>query len=112
MKTKKASKTNITRLIFLTIALTYNIMLGFYFRDFLVLSPTLQVFYLLSVVPTLFLVVKINLKAMRTAVYISLLLVACMNITYAICCRRVFPFLVLISLAIVFMYFIAFADNI
>lgn len=34
-----------------------------------------------------------------------------MNIAYAIYCRRVFPFLGLISLAIVFMYFIAFADN-
>ncbi len=100
-----------TRIIFFTIALTYNLIFGFYLRGFLVLSPTLQVFYLLSVVPTLFLVVEINSKAMRTAVYISLMLIACMNIAYAIYCRRVFPFFALISLAIVFLYFIAFADN-
>ena len=112
MKTTKTSKTNTkSRIIFFGTALTYNLILGFYLRDFLVLSPTLQVFYLLSALPTLFLTVKINSKAMRSTVYISLILIACMNITYAICCRRVFPFLVLISLAIVFMYFITFADN-
>ena len=111
MKTKKASKTNITRFIFFTIALTYNLILGFYLRDFLVLSPTLQVFYMLSALPTLFLAVEIKTKAMRAAVYILLILIACMNIAYAIYCRRVFPFLELIPLAIIFMYFIAFADN-
>ena len=111
MKTKKASKTNITRFIFFTIALIYNLILGFYLRDFLVLSPTLQVFYMLSALPTLFLAVEIKTKAMRAAVYILLILIACMNITYAIYCRRVFTFLALIPLAITFMYFIAFADN-
>ena len=80
-------------------------------RDFLILSPTLQVFYLLSALPTLFLTVKINSKAMRTAVYILLILIACMNIAYAIYCRRVFPFLAFISLVIIFMYFIAFNNN-
>lgn len=34
-----------------------------------------------------------------------------MNIAYTIYCRRVFPFLALISLVIILMYFIAFADN-
>ena len=111
MKTKKASKTNITRFIFFTIALTYNLILGFYMRDFLVLSPTLQVFYLLSALPTLFLTVNINSKAMRATVYILLILIACMNITYAIYCRRMFPFLALISLVIVFICFICFTDN-
>ena len=48
---------------------------------------------------------------MRTAVYILLILIACMNIAYAIYCRRAFPFLALISLVIVFMYFIAFKIN-
>ena len=80
-------------------------------KDFLVLSQTLTVFYLLSVLPCLFLAVEIKTKAMRTAVYISLILIACINIAYAIYCRRVFPVLVIISLGIVFMYFIAFADN-
>ena len=111
MKTKKASKTNIARFIFFTIALTHNLILGFYLRDFLVLSPTLQVFYMLSALPTLFLAVEIKTKAMRSTVYISLMLIACMNIAYAIYCRRVFPFWALILLVIVFMYFIAFADN-
>ena len=105
-------KTNAkSRIIFFAIALTYNLILGFYPRDFLVLSPTLQVFYLLSALPTLFLVVEIKLKAMRTGVYILLMLIACMNFAYAVYCRRVFSLLAIISLGIVFMYFIAFANN-
>ena len=99
------------RLTFLLVALTYNFVIGFYLRDFLVLSQTLMVFYLLSVLPSLFLVVEIKSKVMRIAVYISLILVACMNIIYTIYCRRVFPFLALISLVIVFMYFIVFNSN-
>lgn len=102
-------KTTKIRIIFFAIALTYNLILGFYLRDFLVLSPTLQVFYLLSALSTLFLVVEI--KTMRATAYILLMLIACMNIAYTIYCRRVFPFFALIALAIVFMYFIAFADN-
>ena len=100
-----------TRLIFFAIASAYNLLLGLYLKDFLVLSQTLTVFYLLSVLPCLFLAVEIKTKAMRTAVYISLILIACMNIAYAIYCRRVFPILVIISLGIVSMYFIAFVDN-
>ena len=103
-------KTTKTKIIFFAIALTYNLILGFYLRDFLVLSPTLQVFYLLSALPTLFLTVNINSKAMRSTVYILLILIACMNIAYTICCRRVFPILAIISLGIVFMYFVAFAN--
>ena len=103
-------KTTKIRIIFFAIAHTYNLILGFYLRDFLVLSPTLQVFYLLSALPTWFLTVKINSKAMRSTVYISLILTACMNIAYAIYCRRVFPILAIISLVIVFMYFVAFAN--
>lgn len=48
---------------------------------------------------------------MRAVVYISLIFIACMNTAYAIYCRRAFPFLALVSLIIVFLYFIAFADN-
>ena len=111
MKTKKTSKTNTkSRIIFFGTALTYNLILGFYLRDFLVLSPTLQVFYLLSALPTLFLTVKINSKAMRATVYILLILIAWMNIAYAIYSRRVFPILAIISLDVVFMYFVAFAN--
>ena len=103
-------KTTKIRIIFFAIALTYNLILGFYLRDFLVLSPTLQVFYLLSALPTLFLTVKINSKAMRAAVYILIMLIACMNFAYAIYCRRVFPILAIISLGIVFMYFVVFTN--
>ena len=70
----------------------------FPWRDFLVLYPTLQVFYLLSAPPTLFLTVKINSKAMRAAVYILLILITSINIAYAIYCRRLFPILAIISL--------------
>lgn len=111
MKTKNASKANTTRVVFFIIALTYNLILGFYLREFLVLSPTLQVFYMLSALPTLFLAVEIKTKAMRAAVYILLILIACMNIAYAVYCRRVFPILAIISLGIVFMYFVAFANT-
>ena len=99
------------RVIFFAIASAYNLLLCLYLKDFLVLSQTLTVFYLLSALPSLFLAVKIKTKAMRTAVYILLILIACMNIAYAIYCRRAFPFLALISLVIVFMYFIAFNIN-
>ena len=96
MKTKKEIKTNTSRIIFFTIALTYNLILAFYLRDFLVLSPILQVFYLLSILPCLFLIVEIKTKAMRSVVYILIMLIACMNITYAIYCRRLFPILAII----------------
>jgi len=53
MKTKKASKTNQKlRMIFFSITLTYNLLLGLYLKDFLVLSPILLTFYLLSALPT------------------------------------------------------------
>lgn len=112
MKTKKETKTNTSRIIFFTIALTYNFILGFCLRNFLVLSPTLQVFYLISALPTIFLTVKMNSKAMRAVIYILLILIACMNIVYAIYCRRVFPIFAIISLSIVFMYFVAFTNAI
>ena len=99
------------RLAFLVVALSYNFALGFYLKDYLVLSQTLMVFYLLSALPCLFLLVEIKTKAMRTAVYILLILITCMNAVYLIYCRRVFPFLALISLVIVFIYFIAFTNR-
>ena len=85
--------------------------MGFYLRDFLVLSPALQALYLLSALPSLFLAVKIKTKAMKAAVYISLILIACMNFAYAVYCRRVFPFLAIISLAIVLTYYNIFSKN-
>ena len=47
---------------------------------------------------------------MRSTVYILLILIACINIAYAIYCRRVFPILAIISLGIVYMYFVAFTN--
>jgi hypothetical protein len=99
------------RHVFLVITLLYNFVLGFYLKDFLILSQTLMVFYLLSALPCLFLFVEIKSKTMRIAVSISLILIACMDIAYAIHCRRAFPFLVIISLAIVLMYYTAFSSN-
>lgn len=99
------------RLIFFAIASAYNLLLGLYLKDFLVLSQTLTAFYLLSALPSLFLLVEINTKTMRTAVYISLILIACMNFAYAVYCRRIFPFLAIISLAIVLTYYNIFSKN-
>ena len=99
------------RLIFLAVTLLYNFVLGFYLKDFLILSRTLVTFYLLSALPSLFLVVEIKTKAMKSAVFISLILIACINFAYAIYCRRIFPFLAIISLGIVLIYFIAFSNN-
>lgn len=48
---------------------------------------------------------------MKSMVFVSLILIACMNIAYAIYCRRVFPVLAIISLGIVLMYFVAFANT-
>ena len=79
-------------------------------RYFILLSPTLQAFYLLSTLASLFLVIEIKTKAIRAAVYILLILIACMDIAYAIYCRRVFPILAIISLGIVFMYFVVFTN--
>ena len=99
------------RWIFFGISFGYNLVLGIYLKDFLVLSPTLQVFYLLSFLPTFFLLVEIKSKAMRTVIFVLLVLIFCINFAYAVYCRRVFPFLAIISLAIVIIYFSAFANG-
>ena len=44
-------KTTKIRIIFFAIALTYNLLLGIYLKDFLALSPMFTTFYLLSVLP-------------------------------------------------------------
>ena len=99
------------RLIFLAIASTYNLLLGLYLKDFLVLSQTLMVFYILSVLPCLFLAVEIKSKTMRSVIFILLALIFFMDFAYAVYCRRVFPFLSIISIAIVITYFTVFADS-
>lgn len=71
MKTKKASKTNArSGIIFFAIALTYNMLLGLYPKDFLVLSPMFTTFYFLSALPTLFFVLKIRSTPMRAIVLV------------------------------------------
>ena len=99
------------RLIFFAIASVYNLLLGLYLKDFLVLSQTLTIFYMLSVLPSLFLAVEIKSKAMRSVIVVLIALIFLMNFAYAVYCRRVFPFLAIISIAIVLTYFTVFADS-
>ena len=89
MKTKKASKTNTSRRIFFTIALTYNLLLGVYLKDFLVLSPMFTTFYMLSVLPMPFLLVDTRSKILRAVVYILFFLILMMNFAYTLECRRI-----------------------
>ena len=106
MKTTKASKTNTrSRIIFFSIALIYNLLLGLYLKDFLVLSPILLTFYLLSVLPTLFFVLKIRSTPMRAVVLIVLFFVMVMSIVSALSCRRLLPMLTFVVTAIEMMYF-------
>ena len=106
MKTKKAPKTNTrSRIIFFSIALIYNLLLGLYLKDFLVLSPILLTFYLLSALPTLFFVLKIRSTPMRVVVLIVLFFVMLMSIVSALSCRRLLPLLTFVVTAIEMMYF-------
>jgi len=105
MKTTKSS------IIFFAVALTYNLLLGLYLKDFLVLSQTLTVFYLLSVLPTFFLLIEARSRSIRTIVYITLVLDILVNLTYFICCRRLLPVMIMVFLVIELMYFITFANR-
>ncbi len=106
MKTKKASKTNTkSRIIFFAITLTYNLLLGLYLKDFLVLSPILLMFYLISALPAMFFVLKIRSTPMRATVLIVLFLVMAMSIVSSVSCRRLLPLLTFIATAIEMMYF-------
>ena len=90
MKTKKASKTKQkSRIIFFAIVLIYNLLLGFYMKDFLVLSPILLTFYLLSSLPTLFLLFDVRSKSMRAIIFVTLFLILLMDLAYVLNCRRV-----------------------
>ena len=100
MKTTKSS------IIFFAIAIAYNLLLGLYLKDFLILSQTLTAFYLLSVLPTFFLLAELHSKAMRTIVYIVLLLDILVNLIYFICCRRLLPVMTMLLLVTELMYYI------
>ncbi|MBO5323539.1 MAG: transglutaminase domain-containing protein [Oscillospiraceae bacterium] len=104
-------KTTKSRIIFFAIAITYNLLLGLYLKDFLVLSKTLTAFYLLSVLPTLFLPIEPRSKAMRTIVYIILVLDILMNLIYFISCRRLLPVMTMVFIVVELMYFITFANQ-
>ena len=99
----KATK---SRVIFFAIAITYNMLLGLYLKDFLVLSQTLTVFYLLSVFPTFFLLIETRFKAMKAIVYIVLGLDILVNLLYFIYCRRLLPVMTMLLLVIELMYYI------
>ena len=92
-------------LVFFAVLSAYNLLLGVYLKDFLVLSPVLLTFYLLSVLPTLFFGLKIRSTPMRAVVLIVLFFVMLMSIVSALSCRRVLPMLTFVVTAIEMMYF-------
>ena len=99
-------KTTKSRIIFFTIAITYNLLMGLYLKGFLVLSQTLTAFYLLSVLPTFFLLIETRSRVMRTMVYVVLVLDILMNLLYFIYCRRLLPVMTMLLLVTELMYFI------
>lgn len=106
MKTKKASITyQKSRILFFAVLFTYNLLLGLYLKDFLVISPMLVTLYLLSALPTLFFVLKIRSTPMRAIVLIVLFFVMVMSIVSALSCRRLLPMLTFVVTAIEMMYF-------
>ena len=104
-------KTTRSRTIFFTIALTYNLLLGLYLKDFLFLSETLTAFYLLSVLPTFFLLIKARSRAMKVIAYIVLVLDILMNLVYFVCCCRLLPVMTMVFLVVELMYFITFVNQ-
>ena len=105
MKTKKASKTNTkSRIIFFAIALTYNLLLGLYLKDFLAISPMLVTLYLLSALPTLFFALKIRSAPMRAIVYVVLFFVMIMSIVSFAYCSRLLLIMTMVTTAAELMY--------
>ena len=94
-----------TKLIFFFVLAVYNLLLGIYLKDFLVLSPILLTFYLLSALPTLFFVIRVRSTPMRAVVLIVLFFVMVMSIVSALSCRRLLPMLTFVVTAIEMMYF-------
>ena len=112
MKTKKTSKTNTkSRIIFFAIALTYNLLLGIYLKDFLMLSPMFTTFYMLSVLPMLFLLVDTRSKILRAVIYILFFLILMMNFAYTLECRRIMVFATIVPYGIELIYFFAYARD-
>ncbi len=105
MKTKKAPKTNTkSRIIFFAIALTYNLLLGLYLKDFLVISPMLLTFYLLSALSAMFFVLKIRATPMRAIVLIVLFFVMIMSIFGFAYCSRLLSIMTMVTTIAELMY--------
>lgn len=104
-------ETTKSRIIIFAIALAYNLLLGLYLKDFLVLSQALTVFYLLSMLPTFFLLIQTRSRAMKIIVYIVLVLDILVNLIYFICCRRLLPVMTMLLLVTELMCFITFANQ-
>ena len=100
MKTKKS------RIIIFVVTLIYNLLLGLYLKEFIVLSQVLTAFYLLSVLPTFFLLIETRSRVMRTTVYIVLVLDILMNLLYFGYCRRLLPVMTMLLLVVELMYYI------
>ena len=77
MKSKYFSRTLQSKsgLIFFAILVVYNLLLFAYLKDFLVLSPMLLTFYLLSVLPPLLFVIRIRSVPVRSIAYVVLFVV-------------------------------------
>ena len=100
-----------TGLIFFAILAVYNLLLGVYLKDFLVLSPMLVTFYLLSALPTLFFVIKIRSAPMRAIVYIGLFFVLLLSTLSFVLCCRLLPIITMIITAAEMMYLAIFDDS-
>ena len=98
-------------LIFFAVLAAYNLLLGFYLRDFFVLSPMLLTFYLLSALPTLFFVIRIRSNTMRAIVYVVLIFVLGMSIVFSLCCRRLLPMMTFFATAVELMCLAIFDDS-
>jgi len=99
-----------SRIIFFAIALTYNLLLGVYLKDFLVLSPMFTTFYLLSALPTSFFVIKIRSNAMRAIVYVVLIFVLGMSAVSFVCCRRFLSIMTMLEMVVMLIY-LALSNN-
>ena len=99
------------RLIFFLITSAYNLVLGLYLKNFLVLSPTYRTFYLLSVLPTFVLLIDVRSKAMRSIIFVMLGQSFLLGGIYTISCRRMIVFPMAISFALVVIYFGAFVEK-
>ena len=113
MMTKLFSRTLQSRsgLIFFAILAIYNLLLGIYLKDFLVLSPMLLAFYLLSALPPLLFVIRIRSAPMRAIVYIVLFFVLLMSTLSFVLCRRLLPIITMIITAAEMMYLAIYDDS-